>query len=623
MRRRKRRNQKTPPKTLEDWIRDLYIPQWGDLQILPMRAEALSSHPLMEHRYFWVQGRGLGQPPLFGFLSPWDDLEKASLLCPLIWLRPSHEKPGEYELPFYFLQPEVMKGRDVRVNWAASSMDLWEIQAGEKTAILMLDRDIRKRLDQQLASEPEFQRALEAFLGNKAEARDRTETVILNIDEPVDFMAGRFFIPLELRRQSPTVQCSVRSVILSGDGRYLTEERGLWYRAVFRLKDEDNNRGLFYFFPGSDDSSSRAGQSAIRVVKMLLRHFRSRLQSTEMEPRGFGGDFCTEPESALIVNSYILEFNLYSGIRKAPVYLILPIPLVRWLLQQITPPWKWVEILDNPENRLRMLFSLDGEIHRQGLFPLLPEHGDKISPEDAETIEDLRLGFITLADIFSLSSHWELRQLISNFLYREGWTGSMLPRLFYYFQWEEIQDKMRPVRYRLAGFNEERLLKAMPKNMADQWPREGAAPGVLLSSNEWCQENYRVLRDIYIKVRKEELFLSARAMKILYESFNNYTNRVEIFVKHQLQHNPVNWAQYINEKQKLQGFFFHYSGAETYALFSYNADAFSRLDTIIPPAKKDSIIQCIRRNKNAYNSQEERFLDYLSARKRLSEWMNK
>jgi len=631
VRRRKRKKQQEPPKTLEQWIEEIYARKWSPIQIRSLNEKELQTHPLLEKRYYWIQGRGVDQRVSFAFLCSDGTshyLELASLLGPLIWLQPSSVTEGEYDLPFYFLQPEFLEGRDIRIHWAASSMLCWEIRYQEGSALILIEKERHKSLVRELAAQANFQEALGAFLFDQAgthhkpEPAGQNDPLVLEIPEPVDFMAGRYFLPLVLHRSSPMVQSLIQRVLLSLKGDFFKEERGLWYRGLFRLEEAKQNLGLFYFFPGAEDPSSGAGKSVVQLVKTILRHFRSRLEGSGLKPSGFGGDFCKEPAPTTIVQCYILEIRIYSANRVVPAYILLPVNLLRFLLKRLTPAWKWLEIVDNPLNRLRMLFSLDGEVRRQKLIALLPEHGEKIAPREAESLEDLRQGFITLSDLFSLSTYWESKQLLSNFLYREGWTGAMLPRLFFYIQWESIQGKSRPVRYRLAGFNEERLIDAMPRNMADQWPLEGAMPGVLLSYNEWCRENYLVLKELYAKVTKKELILPFRQLRILKEAFDEYTHRVKIYVQQYLQQNPIEWTPFLEDKQKLQSFFYHYSGEEVFALFQYGKESLKRVGSVIPPAKKDSIIQCIRKNKETIGSAEDLFLHYSEARERLFDWMN-
>lgn len=631
MRRRKRKKQQEPPKTLEQWVEEIYSPVWNDVHIRSLGEEELQTHSLLDSRYYWVQGRGADQRVPYAYLcsdAATRYLELASLMGPLIWLQPSQVTQGEYDLPFYFFQPELLEGRDIRIHWAASSMLCWEIQSQDGSALILIEKERHKSLVRELAAQAGFQEALGAFLFDQAGMHHKPESgalqdpLVLDIPEPVDFMAGRYFLPLVLHKSSPMVQSLIQRVLLSLKGDFFKEEKGLWYRSLIRLEDASQNLGLYYFFPGAEAPSSAAGKSVVQLVKTILRYFRSRLKHSGLKPLGFGGDFCKEPAPATVEQCYILEIQIYSANRIVPAYILVPMNLIRFLIMQLTPPWKWLEVVDNPLNRLRMLFSLDGEVRRQKLLPLLPVHGEKIAPEEAESLEDLRQGFITFSDIMSLSTHWELRQLLSNFLYREGWTGTMLPRLFYYIQWENIQGKNRPVRYRLAGFREERILEAMPQNMADQWPEEGAMPGVLLTYKEWCQENYLILRKLYEKVNNHELNIPFRQTRILKEAFEEYAQCVKLFVRHYLQQYPIDWPRYLQQKQKLQEFFYHYSGEDIHALFVYRKENLQLIGNIIPPAKRDSIIYCIRRNKSIKKTDENLFLSYLSSCELLLKWMN-
>jgi len=612
--RKKKKKEEPKPWTLEDWIHDLILPPDESWTLERTSIDALSEQK--PDSFVLLEYQGLKQEGVFAFMASEsfcrargiapqtrnhpDLLKWSSPLAPLFYLEPSPEVEAEWEQPFFYsIQSFWPEEQYSSLMWKLSSLQVIQCSPQEGPGFyLLIETHILAQIDQRLAKDPGFQEASRTFLKDQPGERHKTiekDPLILPIDDPLCFMAGRYFLPLELRRQPPVIQSQIHQLVLSAGAAYFSQP-GLWFRAVIQTEEMSNPLPVYYYFPPSAKTQQIPEKEAFSpLIKMMLRHLKHQLGETGFHFKRFSVDFCEVPPKARIGRSYIFSFRLFSERSAVDGELLIPFDLVALIVQKIADPWTLRLTADNPLNQLRMLYSLNREVERQKLLPLLPSVGEQVDPEETDKVEKLREGFITLADLLGLSSLWEIRQILTNFLYRQGWTGATLPRLFYYVQAVGEGEKIKARRYKLAGFSEERLLRAMPRNMADQWPSQTGRQAEYLNYTDWSQENFLVLKELYRQTEKGSVTLPFRQHQLLKQAFLEYLDRLKIFGKHYVDQQKHFWDPYMDRKRELQDYFYHISSDEGALLFAFTPEELKLMKGIIPPAKLDQIKVTIQR----------------------------
>lgn len=642
---KKRKTKKKPeekPLDLEELIRKAYSHLAAITTIQKIDVEDLQFDFQDMESFVLVRSRGLSEKsPLFftagsDFLrqhvQQGDRLDSQQLLrwsyplTPALWMRKSPEDSGEYELPFYYMDPYKGKQEDRELLfWDASPTDILRCTTeGNVRFYLCIESQVASELRESLAEKGEFLEGCKTFVLDEPGKYHRTaegpDPLEIKIKDPNTFLAGRFFLPMDLTRD-PLMHSSIRSLALSKAGGYYRDRKGLWFKLTFFLQDGETQWPLFYFFHQPESRKKPLEQGPFRqLVKILTRRMREQFSQVGIELSQLKGQFCGDPPPGAVSQCYLMNFYLHSDSRIVSGSLMVPVSLISFLVRKFAFPWSLVAKPDNPQNQLRMLFCLNQLFFSRNSLSVLPARNQE---KRGESIEEFRKSFLTLNDLIALSSVRETRILLTNFLYRRGWTGATLPRLFYYVEYipppEESEDDQpgRASLYTLIGFQEDKLLQAMPRNMRDEWPRHGPSGSQLLSYNQWVEENFLLMKTLFKAVKKGEFQLPYRLKSILYKEFEEYGKRVDSY--RESFFDPQKGHLDLSESRNplLSEFFYQLRGEEGAALFYFHPEEMDHFGSLIPPAKRDSFQVGISRLKDHKEDEDEVLQQALAIRKRI------
>jgi hypothetical protein len=409
----------------------------------------------------------------------------------------------------------------------------------------------------------------------------------------------------------------ITSVVLSSSGQYFSDMPGLWYHLSLSSEEGTQWPLLYHFVQPPERKQDLDPQVFQPLMKKLIKGLGKSFKLSGLELLKLQGQFCAEPPDSLISKCYILNFRILAGSYILGAAMAVPHGLVQRLVKTLAFPWTITLSLSNPLNLLRMLFSLDHLVLQRNKVPLLPQSEMQMDPGKVQSLEELRRGFISFQDLFSLSSPWETTYLVTNFLYRQGWTGATLPKLFYYIEFQENQGKTTASRFCLLGFQERRLVDAMPKNMADQWPPHGLSPDNLWSYNDWCQENFQQQKLLLKALNHGDIQLSFRLEQLLRQEFERYRGSVEEYRLQHFQEDKEHLQKGGLKDEELRYFFYHLDARRGAMLFYFVPEQMNYYGKLIPPAKRERLEYQIEQLKKYPEDEDEYLITAVELRREI------
>ncbi|MBI9104150.1 MAG: hypothetical protein JEY99_17165 [Spirochaetales bacterium] len=417
-----------------------------------------------------------------------------------------NSQTGEYFLNFHFRLPmKFQKENRISIFRQAEGARVYRINKGEQNFILLLEAGIWDNILKNYPGEPGLVEGVEYFLFGKDLTLDEEgETLSLGISRPEEFMAGRFFLPRQISGKPEPVLSRFDTLTASKDEEFFAESQGLWFRV--RMEIGGTVYPFYYYFDKLNREDALNRKNIFRqMFKLIIRKNLKNLKDCGIQVTKIAGEFDKPPRPVYHTGSVMMGFNLLSSQYSIHGWVVISTSLIKLILNSILPPWAFKFLEDNLLNRLRMLFSLSSELHASGRMELY-ERPIKDSPGDGDVyskIRELKLNFIKVNELLELITLKEARLIISNLLYRQGWTGEKLRELFYFNMPSSYNDAGEPVftLQTLIGFDEPRFRSFLMKNMLDQWQNSEHTGN---DYNFGMMEHFKIMRAIREEVIEQK-----------------------------------------------------------------------------------------------------------------------
>jgi len=413
--------------------------------------------------------------------DPRELLDRLPSALPRLFFIGRGENAREYHLDFSFVLPGRIRKENRRgVENQAEGSEIFSVEVpGQGEFFLLAEQPVTDRLRRLYPGDGEFVAAVEAFLfGGDAHPREEGESLTMTVSRPEQFMAGRFFLPGEIARNPEPIRSRFLSATSTREGEKYLREPGFWFRVTLVLDGE--TFPVHYFFKGiSLDAEGKRKDVFRQLFRMILRKTVSSFRSCGFQVSSVRGDFGAPPGAESLSSSLLMDFQIQSARFLIRGYTAVTLNLITRILDRILPPWAFRYWTDSLLARLKTLLSLNAELYATGRMEIYEryrsEEGPSHSPGDP--LGDLRKNMIKLNELLELLSLREARTIVSNLLYRKGWTGSRLRTLFFFREYAGTDPEGEPVYIdkTLIDFDEVRFRTFLMRNMLDQWDNSGTS----------------------------------------------------------------------------------------------------------------------------------------------------
>ena len=399
----------------------------------------------------------------------------------------------------------------------AEGAGLLSIRNSADNFLFLIETGILEHLEKEYPRSQPLKQAVDYFVFNEDlfRKKEEGESLVISISRPEEFMIGRFFLPRQITRSPALVLTRFETAVSTRNGNFLKPDQGFWFR--LRMEIEGTVYPVYYCFDQmNSDDGGRKKKTFQQLFQLIIRKNIKNMKDCGIAVTRIAGDFDKQPEPAQVQDSVLMGFSLLSRSSKVHGWVIVQLPLLHLLFRSILPPWAFQFLSDNLLNRLRMLLSLSRELQSSGKMELYERPETVISSEGSiyQRIQELKLGFIKLNELLELLTPREARLLISNLLYRRGWTGEKLRELFFFSILAGYDKSQEPVYTieTLIGFNEDRFKKLLMKNMRDQWETSSLAGS---DYNSGMLKHFKILQIIQEEMEAQKYFTPSTSLKTI------------------------------------------------------------------------------------------------------------